>query len=125
MQQRCNTEQEVEEVKKDSLPEGRATTEDFPPPKSVDPAKLVYDAGKSLLAKYGVANSKAGALITNWRKSATDAQLLTVIADTGAKERADPVAYITAALQNRAPPQKLGRVSQTIFDLMQEGWEWK
>lgn len=102
----------------DSSPYGEA-------PKAVDPAKLVYDAGKSLLARYGIANGKAGALLTNWRKRTDDARMLTIIADAGAKERSDPVAYIEAAVQSRSPPQKLQRVSQTLFDLMQDGWKWE
>lgn len=95
--------------------------------KSVDPAKLVYDAGKSLLERYGISNGKAGALVTKWRRQADDARLLTIIADTGKAERADPVSYIAAAVQSRAPPsqsrkQPRSKVQEVLEARAREKW---
>ncbi len=103
----------------DTSPNGEDAVPDVDPVRAVDPAKLVYDSGKSLLARYGVANGKAGGLITKWRKSVGDDKLLSIIADTGRAERSDPVAFITAACQQRAPPQRTGRVTDAITGMLE------
>lgn len=73
----------------------------FDQQKAIDPAKLVYDNGKTLLARYGVNKSQQGALITGWRAEIGDEALLQIIAEAGKAERAEIIAYIAGCVRNR------------------------
>lgn len=66
--------------------------------RAIDPAKRVFDTGKELLCRYGIAKSTAGGLVVEWRKRKPDAELMTILLEAGSKERADIVAYVAGCL---------------------------
>jgi uncharacterized protein YdaU (DUF1376 family) len=70
-------------------------------PKKVDPAKQVFDLGKSLLAKRGHAPHKAGGLVQKWRRQLAndDAALLAILHHAGEAERHDVVAYVEGCIR--------------------------
>lgn len=68
--------------------------------KAVDPKKLVYDEGKSLLKAYGIANGTAGGLITKWLKSHDPPELISAFMEARRAERHDIVEYVVGVLKN-------------------------
>jgi hypothetical protein len=70
--------------------------------RAVDPAKRVFDLGKEWLGRYGFKPSKAGGLITQWRREVSnDAELMTMLLDAGSAERSDPIAYMGGCIRAR------------------------
>ena len=71
--------------------------------KSVDPWKPVYDAGKPLLAAYGIKNP--GAVITRLKKqSGASAQaFMGAIQSAGERERSNIVEYLQGCLRDNEP----------------------
>ena len=69
-------------------------------PVAMDPAKPLYEVGKELLGKYGVATSTAGGLITKWRKQLPDQEPMAIFMKAGSAQRHDIVAYIQGIIRN-------------------------
>ena len=66
-----------------------------------DPAKIVYDVGKQILGTYDL-RTKAGGLITKWRKQVGDEyQMLAILTHAGEQRRSNIVEYITGCIRNR------------------------
>lgn len=75
------------------------------PSKNIDPKKVVYDQGKSLLRAYGIANGTAGGLITKWLKQHDPPSMMRVLLLAGEQERHDIVAFMNGALNNGISPE--------------------
>jgi len=105
--------------KKDSVAD--ATGAEAPQCRAVDPAKRVYDTGKDLLARYGIAPGKAGGLITAWRKRVPDKPLLEILVHAGEAERAEIVAFIEGCMKNGNGTHR--RTTESLEDRKQRDLE--
>lgn len=83
-----------------------SVSKDTDGPRPVDPAKRVYDLGKSLLSSYGISKSSQGGLITGWRKRVGDSDLLVILTEAGSMVRDDIVAYVNGSIRARPKPKK-------------------
>ena len=72
------------------------------PCKQVDPKKVVYESGKSLLQAYGVANGTAGGMITKWLKQHDPPEVMQAFMVAGEKERHNIIEFISGVLKNGA-----------------------
>lgn len=95
MQNPCNTASTHTHTHIDS----DTDVSDGKPSKAIDPAKVVFDTGKALLARYKISGNKAGALITKWRKRLGDEALLALLTKAGSAERHDIVAFIEGCIR--------------------------
>lgn len=67
---------------------------------AADPAKLMFDSGRTLLAKAGHDPKRAGAMLGKWRKDFGDAALIAAIGSAVREDAQDPVEYIVGCLRS-------------------------
>ncbi len=84
-----------------------------PPSKAVDPWSQVFDAGKSLLARYDIPPDRAHGMISRWRKSIPDPnKLMAIFLSAGKAERADIAAWIGGSVKTRSAGPRGGEISE-------------
>lgn len=105
---------------------------EHPPPKTIDPMKVVYDAGKNLLGKYGINGKRSGGLIRQWSRQIDGPGLAGVFMEAGGAEHHDIVEFITGCVRNRtangerAPPigrKPRSKVQEIIEARERDGWK--
>ncbi len=69
-------------------------------PLIVDPAKVMFDAGKALLGGAGVAPAKAGALLGKWRRDYGDEALIAALGRAQRAGAIDPVSFIEGCFRD-------------------------
>ena len=90
----------------------------------VDPKKFVFDAGVQLLVKHGNSYQKARAVIGMWLKDSKMDQVAAAVIDALGDEKAEPIGYITARLQDRGPAWVRDQdAANARVDQALEGWE--
>lgn len=82
----------------------KETREQIPPSEgaSADPAKVIFDGGKRLLAAAGIPASKAGALLGKWRRDHGDDALIAALGRAQREGAIDPVSYLEGCLRFKA-----------------------
>jgi hypothetical protein len=65
----------------------------------LDPAKLMFDAGRRLLTRHGVAAKQAGSMLGAWRRDYGDAALIAAIGAAVREEAQQPAEFIVGCLR--------------------------
>lgn len=68
-------------------------------PPDVDPAKVVFDSGRRILAAAGVPKDKAGKLLGKWRRDHGDDALIAALGRCQREGAIDPVSFIAGCLK--------------------------
>jgi uncharacterized protein YdaU (DUF1376 family) len=86
------------------LPTPTPTKEVIPLDKSngaIDPAKVMFDAGRALLSEAGVPAAKQGALLGKWRRDNGDEALIAAIGKAKREGAVDPISFIEGCFRAR------------------------
>lgn len=67
----------------------------------IDPAKVMFDAGRALLSEAGVPASKQGALLGKWRRDNGDEALIAAIGKAKREGAVDPISFIEGCFRAR------------------------
>lgn len=89
-----------EEKRREEYSEGKPSGAEAP----IDPVKVMFDSGRSLLMSAGKSREAAGKLLGKWRSDHGPEAVITALGQAQREGAIEPVAFIEGCLRRRARP---------------------
>lgn len=86
------------------------------PTKPVDPEKVMFDQGRTLLATAGVTNGKAGTMLGKWKRDHGAEAVIVALGKAQREGAIDPISFIEGCFRNGKRPDHQRRGNNGFLD---------